>query len=113
LQLLDPFIRLFALEQAVAEHPPHESGASNRNGKSTGQPGKALKRFLCRSITCASRADPSFTSVNPVRAANPFRAHLIIRALFNQNVNFYEIKIFREDKGSKSTKLRSWLPAKP
>jgi len=106
LQLLDPFIRLFALEQAAADPPPHESGAFNRNGKSTGQPGKALKRFLCRSITCASRADPSFTSVKPVRAANPFRTHLIIQALFNPNVNFYEIKIFGERKRCKSAKLR-------
>jgi len=106
LQLLDPFIRPFALEQAAADLPLHENVAFDRNGKSTGQPGKALMRFLCRSITCASRADPSFTSVNPVRAANPFRAHLIIRALFNQNVNFYEIKIFREGKRCKSRKLR-------
>jgi len=95
---LDSFIGLFALGQAAADPPPHESGASDRNGKSTGQPGKALKRFLCRFITRASRADPSFTCVNPVRTANPFRSHLVIQALFNQNVNLYEIKIFHEGK---------------
>src|SRR5207249_253318 len=46
LQLLDSFILLFALEEVAADQPLHESGASDRNGKSTGKPGKALKRFL-------------------------------------------------------------------
>src|SRR5438128_81938 len=40
------FIRLFAHDRVAADQRLHESGAPDRNSESTGQPGKALERFL-------------------------------------------------------------------
>ena len=99
-------MRRFAPEEVTAERTPHANRASGRNGNAPVRLELRWCVFSRRSIPRAGGAYPSFISLKPVNAANPFRCHLVIRTFFSQNLNFYETKILRKGKSGSNG---SWL----